>query len=156
MQRRTPDPLKPPLSTELPEPVQGNLSGWRPLECKVLVLPDTPRALTATGIHIPNATVDREWHAQHLGTLVAVGGLAFQDWPESDRPRPGDRIHLNRYQGQVIEGADGRKYRLMNDVDILAVADETDVQALADLAAAVEGMKASGAKPARRAQKGAA
>jgi co-chaperonin GroES (HSP10) len=118
------DPLRPTAQNRPREALTGNPSGWKPLELHVLVLPDTPSALSSSGlIHLPDEAVETAWYAQHLGTLVAVGGKAFYDWPEADRLAPGARVHINRYQGQIIEGRDGRKYRLMNDKDILAVED---------------------------------
>ena len=102
-----------------------NESGIRPVEYKILVLPDPIEEKTAGGIFKPDQTHERESWAQVKGTLVAAGGRAFEDFPEDERGNlaPGARVYFAKYQGILIEGADGKEYRLCNDKDIGGVID---------------------------------
>lgn len=117
------------LPSRLVSEQQGtvNLSGLEPVGTKVLVLTDQIAEVTAGGIHLPGEKVERETLGITKGTLVAVGGGAFSDWPNSDRkwpgvvPKVGDRVHLARFCGIVVDGKDGRKYRLCHDTEITGV-----------------------------------
>ena len=100
-----------------------NEAGIRPLEFRVLVKPDQTEQVTQGGIYIPDNTHEREGFAQVKGTLVAYGDSAFQDWSEQERTdlQPGARVYYSKYQGIMVNGADGDDYRLMNDKDIGAI-----------------------------------
>lgn len=99
-----------------------NPSGIEPVDVKVLVLPDAVEEKTAGGIIMPEQARDRERMAQTRGTLVACGGGAFEDWNDNAyRPKPGERVIIDRYAGVRVEGADGENYQLINDTDVLAV-----------------------------------
>lgn len=112
----------------------SNASGLRPVEYKVLVLPDVVEEKTDAGIIIPEQVRDKERWALNKGTLVAAGGLAFDYWVKFDPsgkptnldtiPRIGCRVAFAKYSGQVMQGADGKEYRLCNDKDIAAVIEE--------------------------------
>ena len=97
-----------------------NLSGISPVEFKVLVLIDETEKVTKGGIILTSDHKERADMAQVKGTLIAVGGNAFQDWA-GDVPKPGDRVMIAKYAGLVAEGNDGRMYRLASDKDIAAV-----------------------------------
>lgn len=113
----------------VPVPFNGtNESGREPIGTKVLVATDWVDDRTKSGLITLTADlVERISLAVTTGTLVAVGGGAFSDWPNSDKswpgtsPKVGDRVDLAKYAGILIEGADGLHYRLCQDVDIAAI-----------------------------------
>ncbi len=97
-----------------------NKSGIKPLEYKILILPDAVEETTAGGIIKPPKAHEMEQWAQVKGTLVALGGKAFIDWPSEERKalQPGARVYYRKYEGIVIPGADGEEYRLCTDKDV--------------------------------------
>lgn len=101
-----------------------NKSGIRPLEYRVLIAPDEIETKTAGGIIIPEAELEKHKMAQEAGTVIAVGGNCFEDWKDDELPRPGDRVFFARFQGAIVNGEDGREYRLCTDKDIGAVISE--------------------------------
>lgn len=100
-----------------------NASGFEPLDLRVLVLPDPIEETTSGGIIIPLAKAERDKFAQQLGTLIAVGENAWEEAtgrsPNFHKPQPGDRILFSKYGGVVIDGKDGKEYRVMNDEDVV-------------------------------------
>ena len=105
-----------------------NESGFDPLDDKVLVLMDEHAEVTVGGIVIPGTVQERQSAAGETGVVVALGPAAFvwndevtRKW-EGRRPEPGDRVYIERYAGQLLQGADGRVYRLMSQHCIGAVA----------------------------------
>lgn len=98
-----------------------NESGIEPLGDRVLVLPDPFSPTTTGGIDIPDDVVERHTEAAETGVLVAVGSEAWA-W-NSDRtrrfdgtkPEVGQRVIFERYAGTYQYGADGKRYRLMDD-----------------------------------------
>jgi len=114
------------VKTEIAEYVRAewtgeNKSKVRPIGDKVLVLPD--EAAGAFGsIHIPEDMQRRHSLAAESGVLVDAGRHAFSWIPMAPhRPQPGVHVFIERYSGQVIRGADGKMYRLMDDKCIGAV-----------------------------------
>lgn len=97
-----------------------NTSGMQPVEFKVLIAPEDVEKTTASGIVLATATTEKEKMKQVKGRLIAIGGNAFQDW-EGKLPEVGDNVYFAKYAGYVIEGVDGKEYRLANDKDIAAV-----------------------------------
>jgi len=101
-----------------------NTSGIRPVEDKVLLLPDMIREETSGGLHKPEVVLAQEQLAQVRALLVAVGGNCFEDWDEPV-PKVGDRLMVCKYAGILdIPGADGMKYQISTDRDITALLDE--------------------------------
>lgn len=102
-----------------------NESGINPTEYKVLIAPVEVDQKTKGGIIIPDETKDRDQFAQMKGMLIAVSPLAFtyDDWNGQDaaKPKPGDSVLFAKYAGAVVDGKDGKKYRIVNDKDIAAV-----------------------------------
>lgn len=100
-----------------------NTSGFDPLDLRVLILPDTAEKITAGGIILPEAEVDKKAMAMTFGTLVAAGVNAWEEAASRSeafqRPVVGDRVVFAKYGGIEIKGRDGVKYRLMNDEDIV-------------------------------------
>lgn len=105
-----------------------NTSGIHPLTRRVLVLRDAVEERTKGGIILPDSEVDKQKWATVNGTLIAAGPLA---WAEDRHdavlygvahgiPEPGARIKVGKYTGDNHEGADGKLYTIMNDVDVVA------------------------------------
>ena len=102
-----------------------NSSGYQPLDVRVLVLPDEAEKKTAGGIYIPETAQEKAEWATTKATLVAVGSNAFLEWGDSAlKPGAGSRVVMAQYAGRVHEGADGKKYRICNDADILALLED--------------------------------
>lgn len=97
-----------------------NTSGMQPVEYKILIAPEAIEEVSAGGIVLAGKTTAREAMAQVKGTLVAVGGNAFEDW-KGAIPQVGDVIWFAKYAGYVVKGADGKDYRLANDKDCSAI-----------------------------------
>jgi co-chaperonin GroES (HSP10) len=101
-----------------------NKSGILPTEYKVLIEPIEVQNKIGS-IYIPDETKDRDQYAQMKGILVAASPLAFtyDDWKGNDsaKPKPGDTVLFAKCAGAVVDGKDGKKYRLANDKDIAAV-----------------------------------
>lgn len=117
--------IKPTYIKMVSRPFEGNTSGYEPIGTKVLVETDWIDDKTASGlITLTPDVIERMSLAVTKGTLVAVGGGAFTDWPNSERPWPGkvpmagSRVEISKYAGILIEGKDGRHYRLIHDTDI--------------------------------------
>lgn len=100
-----------------------NPSGIYPVEFKVLVRPIEVEEKTSGGIYLPDSTKERDQFAQMQGELVAISPLAFtyDSSIEWDQPKVGDRVLFAKYAGTVVDGKDGKKYRLVNDKDVAAV-----------------------------------
>jgi chaperonin GroES len=98
-----------------------NESGYHPIGDRVLVLTDQCADKTSGGIYIDPVAAERMTMAAETGTIVELGGTAFtwtadrtRRW-EGDRPKPGDRVYIERYSGQVALGRDGQLYRILDD-----------------------------------------
>lgn len=90
-----------------------------PVEYKVLVLLDKVEQKTAGGIYKPDMTQDRELLNSMAGVIVAVGGMAFEDW-RGTIPEVGDRIMFAKNAGYVWkEGEDD--YRVILDKEIVMI-----------------------------------
>lgn len=120
-----------------------NRSGWAPLDDKVLVLMDEHVAMTSGGIAIPGTAQERMSLAGETGLVIAMGPVAFywndemtRRW-EGKKPEPGERVYIERYAGQLIQGMDGRAYRLLSQrcVGALAIPPPPDPEIVIDLPA---------------------
>lgn len=99
-----------------------NESGFNPLDTRVLVLPFEPEKQTAGGILLPDQRVEREEWATTKATFVAAGSNAFLEWGDkAAKPAVGQSVVIAQYAGKVHTGTDGKKYRICNDTDILAI-----------------------------------
>lgn len=101
-----------------------NKSGCHPSGHRVLVLPDSKEETTASGIVIHSLSqLDREQMAQMEGIIVDVGSTCWDDvggaWAHI-----GDRILFAKYAGTVRIGLDGLEYRIINDLDVVAILDK--------------------------------
>lgn len=102
--------------------------GVTPHEFTVLVLQREIEERTIGSIIVPESSRDREQDAAVEGLLVAVSPAAFTYEGTAEtyanglpKPQVGQFVLFRRYGGVEIDGDDGRKYRLMNDKDIIAV-----------------------------------
>ena len=95
--------------------------GIRPVGHILLVLPLEVEETTATGIVIATASQSRrEEMGQTEATVIALGNTAYAD---QSQPwcQAGDRVVFARYAGTERKGADGKMYRLINDLDVKGV-----------------------------------
>lgn len=100
-------------------------SGITPCGWRVVVEPEAVEEVSKGGIIIftPSAA-DKEALAQIYGRVVAVGPEAWADSRAAGHPAwaaVGDRVIFGKYAGLIFPGADGRKYRVINDKDVVAV-----------------------------------
>jgi len=98
-----------------------NASGIQPVEYKCLVLPDKVEETTQGGIVLARNIQEQDQLAETRCQLVAVGGMAFDDWNDERKPKPGDRVLIAKYSGILCRGDDGEEYRVINDKDVLAI-----------------------------------
>lgn len=128
MNPRIADPAKATFIKMVHRAFDGNQSGCEAIGTKIIVETDWVDENTVSGlIALPPDVIERMSLAVTTGTIVAIGGGAFSDWPNSDRkwpgaiPEVGSRVHISKYAGILIEGADGRHYRLCQDVDVAGI-----------------------------------
>jgi co-chaperonin GroES (HSP10) len=101
--------------------------GIRVYGFNILVLPRELEEKTKGGLILTESIREREDEAGIEGMIVAAGQFAFnfEDatgvvTPWEDRPQTGDVVMFARYAGgRNFTGTDGRKYRIMQDKDIL-------------------------------------
>lgn len=110
-----------------------NESGIKPIEYKVLVLPERVATESDGGIVYTQETVDAEELAQTEGILVDKSNLAFSNGKNSDGsvdrwacdiPTVGQRVKFSKYSGLMVDGVDGNRYRIINDKDVMAILGE--------------------------------
>jgi chaperonin GroES len=93
----------------------------------VLVAPAEQEEKTIGGIILPDQVKDKGQIVEQRGRIIDVSPAAF-DFAEfgGHAPKTGDAIVFGKLAGVLVEGHDGRKYRLLNDKDVLAVLDEPE------------------------------
>ena len=100
-----------------------NTSGIRPKGHRVLILPDPVEEVTQSGIILSvGENRDRERLAQLKGTIVELGNTAWLDQP-SPWANEGDHVIFGKYSGLIYQGADDKEYRIINDLDVVALVD---------------------------------
>jgi co-chaperonin GroES (HSP10) len=101
-----------------------NESGIRPKGPRILILPEQVEEVSTGGIIMHTATQgDREALAQMYGTVVAMGDDCYSD-TNSVWCKIGDRVSFAKYSGLLYEGIDKKKYRCINDLDVVSEVDE--------------------------------
>jgi co-chaperonin GroES (HSP10) len=98
--------------------------GLQPVEFNVLIAPEVIEEKTKGGIILTDTVKDTDRNAATRGRLVAVSPCAFDyaEWPQGTRrPQPGDEVWFGKYAGTLIQGRDGKDYRLCKDRDIGAI-----------------------------------
>lgn len=94
-------------------------SGIRVVGKTILVLMDACSAKSSGGIELPEDLIERMSMASESGVLVAVAPGAFllnEDMTPwiGDKPKPGDRVYIEKYAGKQVKGRDGQTYRIMD------------------------------------------
>ena len=101
-----------------------NTSGITPCGHRILVAPLDVELTTESGIVIAvGVQADRERLAQMKGRVVEVGSSAYSDQP-SAWCKVGDVVTFGKYSGLIYkdkETLDGKEYRVVNDLDVVAV-----------------------------------
>ena len=96
----------------------------------VLVLMDKCSPMSKGGVELPQDTVEKMSMASESGVIVACSPGAFllnedmTPWT-GEKPKPGDRVYIEKYAGKLVRGADAEMYRIMDYMSIGAVF-ETD------------------------------
>ena len=94
--------------------------GITPRGHRILVLPDEVETKTKSGIITSTGIqVMREELAQVDGIVVEMGRTCFSDQPEA-WCKVGDKIVFGKYSGIIRIGKDGKTYRIVNDLDVVA------------------------------------
>lgn len=103
----------------------NNTSGIHPRGNKLLIRPIEMEKVSKGGIVIPSSVNEKEDMAQMFGTVIEIGAMC---WVQEAEPRcaVGDYIIFAKYAGQIFPGNDGKTYRLINAMDVIAVKDPTD------------------------------
>lgn len=98
--------------------METNQSGIHPQGNRILIQPLELDNKTASGIILAtNDQKDREQMANTTGLVIEVGVEAV-NWCKS-----GDRVVFAKYAGLLYRGKDGKKYRVINDDNIVATLD---------------------------------
>ena len=85
----------------------------KPMADRILVLPEPAEEKTSTGLFIPDTAKEKPVK----GEVVAVGnGTKDEDMVL----KVGDKVLYGKYAGTELE-ADGKKYLIMRQSDVLAV-----------------------------------
>lgn len=95
----------------------------QPIEFNVLIKPQEVEKKTASGLYLPDQTVEADKYAQQRGEIVALSPLAFSyaDWPDGTvLPKVGDTVFFGKYAGTMVKEGDA-EYRLVKDKEIAAV-----------------------------------
>lgn len=99
-------------------------AGLQPVEFNVLIAPEVIEEKTKGGIILTDTIKETDRNAAIRGRLVAVSPCAFDyaEWPQGARkPQPGDEVLYGKYAGTLIQGRDGKDYRLLKDRDVGAI-----------------------------------
>jgi co-chaperonin GroES (HSP10) len=109
-----------------------NPAGVQPVEFKVLVKPSEVEVdpvlarARSQGLQLPPEVLEREFAAQIVAELIAVGGNAFEDW-RPPIPQVRQTVLIAKYAGITLKGADGIEYRMLNDKDISGIINKEGV-----------------------------
>lgn len=97
-----------------------NNSGWFPLLHKIIVLPKDAE-IKKGQVYIPEEFTQRDDQIQVEGVVVALGPEVFSDKRNSVAPKLGDTIMFGKLAGSFFKGLDGVKYRMIQDLDLVAI-----------------------------------
>jgi co-chaperonin GroES (HSP10) len=92
----------------------------------VLLAMSEKQTQTAGGVLLAPETLEREEFGATQGRIIALAPLVFtfakpEEWGSARKPQVGDVVLVDKFSGVKVKGADDRDYRLVSDVDILAV-----------------------------------
>ena len=110
-----------------------NRSGYHPRGRAVLILPEellqkvkeSVPTLKKLGFKIPDTVQARANMLEEKGLLVEVGAAAWSDEPEP-RASVGDMVLVSQWCGTLIDGKDGKTYRMCNADDVYCTVDSDD------------------------------
>lgn len=97
-----------------------NDTGIIPVEYKCVVRVAAVEEKTAGGVIIPDIRKERNQMAMTTATLLEAGGNAFEDW-KGRKPKPGDKVLIQKYAGQFKEADPTDTVRVVHDKEILAI-----------------------------------
>ena len=95
----------------------------RPVEYKVVVLPDKVDSTTTGGLFLPDTTRERQEYAMDKGIILATGEGFFNDIP-GPKPKIGDTIMFDKHRGSLVTvniNGNREKLRIISDKDIVAI-----------------------------------
>ena len=96
-----------------------NNSGIHPVGSRLLIKTLELETKTASGIVIVTvSSAEREEMANTTGEVIEVGDDCISGWFEV-----GDNIVFAKYAGLLYLGKDGKKYRVINDENVVATLD---------------------------------
>jgi co-chaperonin GroES (HSP10) len=96
-------------------------AGIRPVGHIILVLPLEVEEVSKGGIIVSTGSqTRREEMGQTVAEVIALGNTSYADQKEP-WCAVGDKVIFARYAGTERKGADGKMYRLINDLDVKGV-----------------------------------
>lgn len=97
--------------------------GWKPCGFRLIVWPVEIEEKTMGGIVMPSQYRDKEEMAQIEAVVLAIGPEAWADRPTArgDWCTIGDTVMIAQYAGKLKKGRDGKNYRVISDLDVIAV-----------------------------------
>ena len=111
-------PEKEEDTTKIPNP-----TGWR-----LLVLPFKYDGKTKGGVHLAEATLEKQQVGSQCGLVLKMGPQCYRDkdrYPEGPWCKEGEWVMFARYAGSRIK-IDGGEIRLLNDDEVLATIDNPE------------------------------
>ena len=90
----------------------------KPLEDRILVLPDTAEDKTASGIFLPEAAKEKP----QTGKVIAVGPGKLTDTGERGKlsVKAGDTVMFGKYGGSEID-IDGVEHKILRESELLGL-----------------------------------
>lgn len=101
----------------------GNTSGIHPSGHRILILPRELEEKTQSGIILSTSSQkEREDMSNTTGIVIEMGEGCYE---EDSHPwcKVGDKVVFAKYAGLLYMGKDGKKYRIINDDNIVATLD---------------------------------
>ena len=90
----------------------------KPLEDRIVVLPDTAEEKTASGIYLPEAAKEKP----QTGKVIAVGPGKLTDTGERGKlsVKVGDTVMFGKYGGSEVE-LDGVEHKILRESELLGM-----------------------------------
>lgn len=104
-----------------------NKSGFYVTGHRVLLEPEGGERTTEGGIVIPDSAAEKAEANNVWATVLEIGTECWTD-KQTDYAEVGDRVLVGKYAGKFeVSPVDGKRYRFLNDLDIIAVSTESEV-----------------------------
>jgi chaperonin GroES len=95
--------------------------GLEPCGDRVLVFPLPTETMTKGGLVLPEVTIEKNEIRQIKAQVVAIGPDCWLDRPSQQAyAKVDDIVYIAQHAGAPFTGRDGRKYRFINDLEIIA------------------------------------